>query len=418
MTVISVKNLSKAYKQYTHKGWRLAEWLTPGNKTFHQLHWILRDVNFDIEAGEAVGIIGKNGAGKSTLLKLITGTSKPNSGSITTRGSVAALLELGIGFHPDFTGRQNIYMAGQLLGHNNATMDACMKDILAFAEIGEYIDLPLRTYSSGMQVRLAFSVATVIRPDILIVDEALSVGDAYFQHRCMKRIREFKKLGTTILFVSHDASTVKNLCDRAILIDQGVIAKEGRPDYVLDYYNALIAEQKKESYINEQQNFQPEIRGSQPSSVISVRSGNNQATIQDIAILQNGTPAAVVRTGQSVTIRVRYTVHQANLDVTLGITIKDRLGNAIFGTNTFHLGETHLFENGNEICIANFHIDEFNVGVGHYSISAALHAEDTHLHNNYDWWDQALVFHVVLGNQPQFAGVCYLPIRYELETTA
>src|SRR5450830_1776790 len=241
MGAITVKQLGKAYKQYPTRWSRLAEWLLPMRGPRHQLKWILSDINFHVAAGEAVGLIGVNGAGKSTLLKLITGTTQASSGSVSVGGRVAALLELGMGFHPDFTGRQNVYMAGQLIGLTVDELTQAMPEIEAFAEIGEYIDQPVRVYSSGMQMRLAFSVATAKRPDILIVDEALSVGDTYFQHKSFDRIREFRKQGTTLLIVSHDKSAIQSVCDRAILLDAGRISKEGKPEEIMDYYNAMIA---------------------------------------------------------------------------------------------------------------------------------------------------------------------------------
>ncbi|MBK8538333.1 MAG: ABC transporter ATP-binding protein [Candidatus Competibacteraceae bacterium] len=229
MSQIRVNNLGKAYKRYPNRWSRLLEWFAPGDRPRHQAHWVMRGVSFSVTPGEAVGIIGNNGAGKSTLLKIITGTTQASEGSVEVSGRIAALLELGMGFHPDFSGRQNVFMAGQLLGHSVATLHQHFAEIEAFAEIGDYIDQPVRTYSSGMQVRLAFSVATAIRPDILIVDEALSVGDAYFQHKSFARIRQFRDQGTTLLFVSHSPGAVKTLCNRVILLDQGIMARDGAP---------------------------------------------------------------------------------------------------------------------------------------------------------------------------------------------
>src|SRR5476651_2696357 len=196
MGAITVKQLGKAYKQYPTRWSRLAEWLLPMRGPRHQLKWILSDINFHVAAGEAVGLIGVNGAGKSTLLKLITGTTQASSGSVSVGGRVAALLELGMGFHPDFSGRQNVFMAGQLIGLTVAELEALMPEIEAFAEIGDYIDQPVRVYSSGMQVRLAFAVATAVRPGILIIDEALAVGDVFFQQKCFERIRQYCQAGT------------------------------------------------------------------------------------------------------------------------------------------------------------------------------------------------------------------------------
>ncbi|MBI3480625.1 MAG: ABC transporter ATP-binding protein, partial [Nitrosomonadales bacterium] len=242
MGTITITNLGKAYKQYPTRWSRLAEWLVPFSQPRHRLKWVLQDLNFTVRAGEAVGIIGINGAGKSTLLKMITGTTQPTTGSVNITGRVAALLELGMGFHPDFTGRQNAYMAGQLLGMNVEEISGLMPEIEAFAEIGDYLDQPVRVYSSGMQMRLAFSLATARRPDVLIVDEALSVGDTYFQHKSFERIREFRKQGTTLLIVSHDKQAIQSICDGAILLNAGKLALQGEPEAVFDYYNAMLAE--------------------------------------------------------------------------------------------------------------------------------------------------------------------------------
>ncbi|MDD5115021.1 MAG: ABC transporter ATP-binding protein, partial [Methylobacter sp.] len=227
MGTISITNLGKAYKQYPTRWSRLVEWFVPFSKPQHQLKWVLQDINFTVNPGEAVGIIGINGAGKSTLLKMIVGTTQPTTGSINITGRVAALLELGMGFHPDFTGRQNTYLAGQLLGMSVEEITNLMPEIEDFAEIGDYMDQPVRVYSSGMQMRVAFSIATARRPDVLIVDEALSVGDAYFQHKSFDRIREFRKQGTTLLIVSHDKSAIQSICDRAILLNAGKLAMQG-----------------------------------------------------------------------------------------------------------------------------------------------------------------------------------------------
>jgi lipopolysaccharide transport system ATP-binding protein len=235
---------------------------------------VLKDINFKIFPGEAVGIIGINGSGKSTLLKIITGTMKPSSGEVFINGRVAALLELGIGFHPDFTGAENVYMAGQLLGYTSQELDLLLPHIIEFAEIEDYIDQPVRFYSSGMQMRLAFSVATASRPDVLIVDEALSVGDAYFQHKCFDRIRQYKKAGTTILLVSHDKLAVQSICDRAILLNNGSIIKEGNSEEVMDFYNALLAS-------NDHLSIRQELLGSNKIKTIS---GSGEVEITDVGI--------------------------------------------------------------------------------------------------------------------------------------
>ncbi|HEN3652072.1 TPA: ABC transporter ATP-binding protein, partial [Yersinia enterocolitica] len=241
MSSIIVNNVGKAYKQYPNKFSRFIEWISIPAKKRHTEKWILRDITFAINPGDSIGIIGVNGAGKSTLLKMITGTTTPTTGSIHTEGRVAALLELGMGFHPDFTGRQNAYMAGQLLGFSQEEISSIMPEIESFASVGDYFDKPVRTYSSGMQARVAFSVATAVKPDILIVDEALSVGDLAFQAKCMQRMNSLLADKVTILFVSHSLAQVRQFCNRAIYIADGKIKSIGDAATVCDFYqNDLV----------------------------------------------------------------------------------------------------------------------------------------------------------------------------------
>lgn len=240
MDRITVSQLGKAYKKYPSRWSRLREWISPAGNQRHSLHWVLRDLNFTVHAGEAVGIVGINGAGKSTLLKMLAGTTQPTTGYVSISGRVSALLELGMGFQPDFTGRQNVSMAGQLLGLSAAEVDHLMPEIEAFAGIGDYMNQPIRIYSSGMQMRLAFSLATAHRPEVLIVDEALSVGDIAFQRQCFRRIEDFLKLGTTLLYVSHDIETVKKLCNRALFIKDGSLERYSSAKLVCDEYEKYL----------------------------------------------------------------------------------------------------------------------------------------------------------------------------------
>jgi lipopolysaccharide transport system ATP-binding protein len=396
---LRVRNLGKAYKRYPKKWGRLAEWIGLGVR--HDLNWVLRDVTFDVAAGEAVGIIGSNGAGKSTLLKLVTGTIRPTTGAFEAGGRIAALLELGIGFHPEFTGRQNVFMAGHILGIPAARIAGLMPEIEAFAEIGDYVDQPVRTYSSGMQVRLAFSVATAVRPDILVVDEALSVGDTYFQHKSFDRIRQFRDHGTTLLFVSHSPGAIKTLCDRAILLDHGMLLRDDAPDAVLDYYNALIAKQRAEYEIRQ---------AGSATGATTTRSGSAQATIADIDLVQQGRSARALRSGESVVVRLRIEVRDALPELTAGILIRDRLGNDVFGTNTYHVGAQHGAVRPGEILTVDFAFAHFDLGVGSYSLTAALHSRDTHIADNFDWWDRALVFQVVPGVRAVSVGIAALDV--------
>lgn len=403
MGSITVSNLGKAYKQYKSRWSRLAEWLIPFSKERHTMKWVLEDLNFTVNPGEAVGIVGINGAGKSTLLKMITGTTQPTKGTVLINGRVAALLELGMGFHPDFTGRQNAIMAGQLLGYSVEELTSLMPEIESFAEIGDYIDQPVRVYSSGMQMRLAFSVATARRPDILIVDEALSVGDTYFQHKSFDRIREFNKLGTTLLIVSHDKGAVQGICDRAILLNAGRLAMQGEPEAVMDYYNAMLAEKGNQSVRQELT----------ADGKIKTTSGTSEATISESVLVNDQHEVIeIVEVGQSVHIKVKVEINQDIPELVLGYMIKDRLGQPVFGTNTHHLNQssTQLKKGESIEFILSF---SANLGEGSYSVAIALHTADTHVNNNYEWRDRAIVFNVINISKEKFVGVAWLPTTLE-----
>lgn len=404
MGTIRVNKLGKAYKQYGSRWARFAEWTLPFLGMRHRLKWVIEDISFQLAPGEAVGIIGTNGAGKSTLLKLITGTTQPTSGSVQMTGRVAALLELGMGFHPDFTGRQNAYMAGQLIGLSVDDITALMPEIEAFADIGEYIDQPVRVYSSGMQMRLAFSVATVRRPDILIVDEALSVGDAYFQHKSFERIREYRKLGTTLLIVSHDRAAIQSICDRAILLDGGRLAKQGRPEEVMDYYNAMLAERGNETVA----------QTTTADGRTQTSSGTGEATVTDIW-LQNeaGEKVEMVNVGTPVTLHVRARVNAALPKLVLGYLIKDRLGQDMYGTNTYHMEQVLTDLRAGEEVAFRFAFP-LNLGPGSYSITTALTSTDTHLADNYEWRDLAFLFIVMNMNRKLFVGCNWIEPSVEV----
>jgi lipopolysaccharide transport system ATP-binding protein len=407
MSYLRVKNLGKAYKRYQHKWGRFVEWV--GRGIHHERIWVLRDVSFNVEPGEAVGIIGANGAGKSTLLKMITGTTKPTTGSVEAGGRISALLELGMGFHSDFTGRQNVYMAGHLRGMSSDEIGKKMHEIEDFAEIGDYIDQPVRVYSSGMMVRLAFSVVTAVRPDILVIDEALSVGDTYFQHKSFDRIRKFRDKGTTLLFVSHSPGAIKTLCDRAILLDQGVVLRDDMPDAVLDYYNAVIAKQQADYAITQAE---------QLSGRKFTRSGGGEASINAVELLVDGKPVRALRSGASATIRVSTICHKLIEELTVGILIRDRFGNDVFGTNTYYHSLSRRNVKPGEMAILEFAFPSMNLGRGSYTLTVALHKRDTHLAANYDWWDRALVFQVIPGESPLSIGVCDFPVSITWLDTA
>jgi lipopolysaccharide transport system ATP-binding protein len=404
MSTITVTNLGKAYKQYPTRWGRLAEWIFPFAKPRHTLKWVMQGVSFTVNPGEAVGIIGINGAGKSTLLKMITGTTQPTTGNVSITGRVAALLELGMGFHPDFTGRQNVYMAGQLSGMSVEEITHLMPEIEAFAEIGDYIDMPVRIYSSGMQVRLAFSVATAKMPEILIIDEALSVGDAYFQHKCVGKIREFSEQGATILFVSHDPGAIKNICNRAILINGGILEYVGEPDDVLDYYSALLAKGSKSLDLIDK----PEEDSG------GIRSGNGKLSIAAVELSINGVMVYHISPGNELCINVKVQILEPIGEFCIGISIRDRYGNVMVGTNTELLKKNLHAVTESKLLLTQFYFPSLCIGPGSYSVSIALHDPYSHIVSNYDWWDKAAFFEVVGSPSDEVVGLCYMPVTFSL----
>lgn len=357
MTRIEVNQVGKAYKYYASKWLRLVEKLGPLSVERHSKKWVLKDISFSVQAGESVGIVGVNGAGKSTLLKLLTGTTKPTTGSITIQGRVAALLELGMGFHPDFSGRQNVYMSGLMMGYSREMITSMMADIEKFADIGDYIDRPVRIYSSGMQMRLAFAVATASRPDILIVDEALSVGDSRFQAKCFARIADFKQQGTTLLLVSHSAGDIVKHCDRAIFLKNGAIELDGTARDVTNRY--------LDELFGKQQDATPDTARADTSGRLSLtnqgdlfasrhgyraeeyRWGQGGAKIIDFDIQAGDEhyPASIASNSQT-DLHVKVLFEQDFDSVVPGMLIKSLEGLFLYGTNSFlcSQGREHYIE--------------------------------------------------------------------------
>jgi lipopolysaccharide transport system ATP-binding protein len=402
---VTVTNLGKAYKYYPGRWARLAEWLLPGTEPRYTLKWVLQGIDFAVAPGEAVGIVGMNGAGKSTLLKLITGTTRPSAGSVHMQGRVAALLELGMGFHPDFTGRQNVWMACQLLGFGREEILRLMAGIEAFAEIGDYIDQPVRVYSSGMQVRLAFSVATAQRPDVLIVDEALSVGDAYFQHKSFERIRQFNREGTTLLLVSHDRQAIQSICRRAILLKAGRMAMQGAPEAVMDYYNAMLASHQKQTVT----------QVATGSGQVQTVSGTGEATIVEIVTWDAaGKPCKAFAVGQAIQVRLLVQVNEDLDSMVLGCGIKDRFGQMIFGTNTYHTAQIMRQVRKGERYVYTVSFAA-NLGVGSYSVHASLVRNHSHIEKNYCWIDGAMVFEVFNQDKVEFVGCSWNEMMFHIE---
>lgn len=398
MSALVVDNVGKAYAHYASELHRIANWFGAGAAPVSQ-QWVLRHVSFRVAPGETVGIVGQNGAGKSTLLKMIVGTTQATEGTIASTGRIAALLELGLGFNPELTGRENAIHACGLMGVRHADVASLLPRIEAFAEIGEYFDEPMRKYSSGMHMRVGFAVATAVRPDVLIVDEALAVGDAYFVHKCFARIREYRDAGTTVLLVSHDAGAIQALCDRAILLDKGTMLMDGDPRAVLDYYNALIAEKENATVRLEQR------AGGETGTV----SGTGEASLESLQLVDaEGQPVEYVTVGQPVALRARVRIHAPIARLVFGYMVRDRLGQPVYGTNTHFTEQAVEDARPGETYAFDIRFDA-NFGVGSYSVSVALSSTETHLVRNYQWTDLALVFTVANANKPTFVGMAYIP---------
>jgi lipopolysaccharide transport system ATP-binding protein len=404
---LQVRNLGKSYRQWGGELRRMASWFSPQILPMEE-HWVLRNVSFVVRPGESIGIIGQNGAGKSTLLKLITKTTQPTEGELFMSGRVAAILELGMGFNPDMTGRQNAFHSAGLMGYSHADIQNVMSEIEIFAEIGEYFDQPVRTYSSGMQMRVAFSVATAFRPDLLIIDEALSVGDSYFQHKSFDRIRQFREQGVSIIFVSHSLGDVRTLCDRVILMDKGSLLRDGPPDEVVDYYNALVAEKENAKMTVEQRR--------EKNGWLMTRSGSGEARVADLRIVDVATESelAVVRVGQQVELQLKVAVRDDLPRLVLGYMIRDKQGHVIWGSNTWHTSQVVEHPRAGEVI--QFRLPfTCNLGPGSYSVSPALVSSDTHLSDNYEWVDNLLVFDVVNVDRNFFIGSNSLDARFVIE---
>ncbi len=329
---IQITNLNKSFKLYQSHKQRVLEAFHPFRKTYHHKFHALKDISLTIVDGDTVGIIGQNGSGKSTLLQIICGILTPDSGDVVVDGRISALLELGAGFNPEFSGRENVFLNGAILGFSRADMEACFDDIIAFAEIGEFIDQPVKTYSSGMYVRLAFAVAINVKPDILIVDEALSVGDILFQAKCFAKFKEFQDNGVTILFVTHSLDLITRYCNRAILLERGELISQGSPKTVVDVYNRLLvkcSQQKRNTPDTTSTTVEPN------TSRHESRYGTGKATIADAGIFDmEGRGVQTLTLGSEYEFRFSVEFTEEVSDPVFSYTIKDVTGFNLTGTNT------------------------------------------------------------------------------------
>jgi len=403
---IRVQGLHKSFFPAQPAVQRLARWLGVSRKT--RANSVLRDISFEVPLGQALGIVGINGAGKSTLLKLLVGTLRPNAGHIEVNGRVSAILELGMGLNDALTGRANARFSLSMQGWNAEQIDSLIAQLQSFAELGDYFDQPLRIYSSGMRMRLAFAIATCVRPDVLIIDEALSVGDAYFHHKCAQHIRDMREQGMTLLLVSHDVAAVRAMCDSVILLESGRISAQGNPQEILELYNAKLSN--------------PTAETTQHSNGGS-HYGDGKAEILSWRLLPvaGATQSEQFVVGQTAQLELECRIGPADLEqLVVGMQIKDRLGHIVFGTNTAHLDCVTLDARAGEH-LRFFMSFPMNLVPGSYSLTLALSHGETHIEGNYHWIDRACVFEVERGDNPYSIGTAYLRVStatQRLEMTA
>ncbi len=419
---IKVSNLSKCYQIYEQPRDRLKQSVLPRlqraagrqPKQYFREFWAVNDVSFEVRKGQTVGIIGRNGCGKSTLLQMICGTLNPSGGTVQTHGRIAALLELGSGFNPEFTGRENVYMNASVLGLRKEEIDARYDDIVAFADIGEFVERPVKTYSSGMMVRLAFAVIAHVDADILVVDEALAVGDAFFTQKCMRFLRQFMKTGT-VLFVSHDTAAVRSLCSDAIWIEKGRMLEQGAPKVVCDHYleafyeaqqgkststrikaaslqNLAATQDQRREFINasnlrndlELFDFDPEA----PSF------GKGEARIASVRFLDaQEQPLAWIVGGEDVILRVEVQARGALDSPIVGFYVKDKLGQNLFGDNTWlsYMDAPVACAEGEHL-VADFAFQMPRLAAGEYSITVAIANGSQQEHVQHHWIHDAVSF--------------------------
>jgi ABC-type polysaccharide/polyol phosphate transport system ATPase subunit len=398
--VVSVHNVSKVFHLYRRPSDRILELFPLFSRRTHSDFWALRDITLKVDRGEILGLVGPNGSGKSTLLQIVSGILRPTSGRVVTEGRIAALLELGAGFNPEFTGRENVYISGEIMGLPRREVERVFGRIEAFAEIGEYIDRPVKEYSSGMYVRLAFATAIHVEPEILVVDEALAVGDAIFAIRCIQKFEELRRRKVTVLFVSHDLGLVKRLSDRAVLLLNGQIEAQGSPNDVVNRYVGLVHERQRRG---------PDAEGRRSEGLAaSFRHGDRTSEIVGVELLnQAGEPCTTLLSGESVTVRVRAEFRAAAPAVVIGLLIRNRLGIDVFGTNTRLEGrELGSFQAGERVEL-DFQF-ECLLAQQEYTLTVATQHWDG---ASQDWLDDVLSFRVV--EPTGAAGVAHFPTRIQ-----
>ncbi len=419
-TVIEARGVGKCYHIYEKPQDRLKQMLWRGRRRFYREFWALRDLSFTVQRGQTIGVIGRNGSGKSTLLKILCGTLAPTTGTLTAQGRVAALLELGTGFNPEFTGRENAYLNAAILGLDDAEIEHYLPEILAFADIGEFIDQPVKTYSSGMAVRLAFAVAAHVRADILVIDEALAVGDAFFVQKCMRFLRGFQERGT-LFFVSHDTGAVINLCDWVLWLDHGQLREAGPAKEICEHYLATLRANRAAATLSTRMPVDqaaspaPSRRAAGPVdqrlAVLNQTRFRNDLELFEFHLKIVGHVTGAVRVedvyfedeqgqllrwmvgGELVTLVVETLVLAGVDNPIIGFFVKDRLGQNLFGDNTYlTYAADHRSVAAGQHLIARFHFRMPVLPVGDYAVDIAVASGTQREHLHHCWCSDALIF--------------------------
>lgn len=409
--MIRAENISKCYRIYAHPSDRLKEILTLGRRQHHAEFWAVRDVSLEVPPGCCLGIIGENGSGKSTLLRIIAGIAAPTTGILNVKGRVSALLELGAGFNPDFTGRENIFLNAAILGFTDKETKARIPAIEKFADIGEFIDRPVKTYSSGMFVRLAFAVAVHVDPDVLVVDEALSVGDFFFQQRCMRRIHQLKHQGVTIVFVSHDLNAIRGLADRTLWMEHGRVRAQGKPDEIVAEYVSLMVARGNRDALEEAEAEPldvpldlslsatalakiPEFLTSIPN--IDHRHGNGKARIQGMGVFSSaGSATSSAGQGDRICVRISVLFFEDVDEPNIGFMMRNRLGQDVAGTNAMFEGEKLPPARAQDRMSVDFVMDLPLLQGGYYHFSPAVADGSLHQYDMCDWIDNACAIEIL-----------------------
>lgn len=416
---VEFSHISKSYSIYAAPGDRLKELMTLNRRQFHTDYWALRDVSFEVKRGETFCVVGENGSGKSTLLQICAGVLEPTSGTFAVNGRVSALLELGSGFNPEFSGRENVYLNGAILGFSNKEMDRRFSEIEEFAEIGDFMNQPVKTYSSGMVVRLAFSVAIHVDPEVLLVDEALAVGDIYFRQRCMRKVHELRARGITILFVSHATGDIKALGDRAIWLDHGNVRGIGKADLIVMQYLAAMSE-KDTKYVAHDALIHPDHLYDSPAEIehhipnVDHRFGDGRAEILGIAVHDSaGGKIQTLEPNTTIIVRISFRAN-SNLDYPIaGFMFRNHLGVDFAGTNTAR--ERHQLPPmaAGDLCTVDFHLDLPALYPSTFSFSPAIANGSLEHYAICDWIDNAVALHMDPSEGPIY-GQFHFPCRVQV----